>query len=578
MTANAQTQWTLTEYESATTLETWRVNLMSILSLEEAFEPYLRRDVIWGRKTKTNPFRGFSGADAEQQVSALETMLGLIANYAPIVSRGTIVKNSTSLNAIHVWKVLHLYYGIQSNDDTGQPCHSETPHQSYNPPDQEYAMCKPAEKPDCDFQCLPRDDKPLLKRSKSNRQPDCDLQYQSKDHKAFQLIIEPKMQSRTIDILLSHADDESEPRDDTTPVLIEGSENITPDLLDIISTEQSSSQCIGSLKTVHNSSAKATRSLQLPAESTKIFPDLTDVCPATASYNSFTEPPIIQVPGDQSVTTANYFLLPSSAGVSYSCELDQCRNPIPLSLQPDQLQFPGDCDPTQCPQQRFLLSAVPFSSSDLRVDHMSSISMDTTRNDDAFLCILDEFSYVDSSSQHLQHQVPSSPENKVKQETQPTPSDAKKQATEHLVDVSFRPFENESVEPIIIGMGLHQVHLLQHFPEDYHHARYSQPVPSAVLPLSAFSQNVSHINGSSVAITYKPDAAWDSGIFASARPEFPDTTDIHSQTIGLDVPSNHYNVKHGSQLTAHDVSTDHITDELLNPIEKEPFETFSTLS
>ena len=424
MTANAQTQWTLTEYESATTLETWRINLMSVLSLEVAFEPFLRRDVIWGRKTKTNPFRGFSGADAEQHVSALETMLGLIANYAPIVSRGSIVKNSTSLNAI--WKVLHLYYGIQSNDDTGQPFHSETPHQSYNPPDQEYAKCKPAEKPDCDFQCLPRDDKPLLKTSRSNRQPDCDLQYQSKDNKAFQLIIEPKMQSRTIDILLSHADDESEPRDDTTPVPIEGSENITPDLLDIISTEQSSSQCTGSLKTVHNSSAKATRSLQLPAESTKIFPDLTDVCPATASYDSFTEPPIIQVPGDQSVTTANYSLLPSSAGVSYSCELDQCRNPIPLSLQPDQLQFPGDCDPTQCPQQRFHLSAVPFSSSDLRVDHMSSISMDTTRNDDAFLCILDEFSYVDSSSQHLQHQVPNSPENKVKQETQPTPRHAKK--------------------------------------------------------------------------------------------------------------------------------------------------------
>ena len=83
MTANAQTHQTLTEYESATTLETWRINLMSILSLEEAFKPYLRRDVIWGRKTKTNPFRGFSGADAEQQVSALETMLGLIANYAP---------------------------------------------------------------------------------------------------------------------------------------------------------------------------------------------------------------------------------------------------------------------------------------------------------------------------------------------------------------------------------------------------------------------------------------------------------------------------------------------------------------
>ena len=45
------------------------------------------------------------------------------------------------------------------------------PHISHTTvPDQEYAMCKPAEKPDCDFQCLPRDDKPLLKRSKSMTQ------------------------------------------------------------------------------------------------------------------------------------------------------------------------------------------------------------------------------------------------------------------------------------------------------------------------------------------------------------------------------------------------------------------------
>ena len=270
--------------------------------------------------------------------------------------------------------------------------------------------------------------------------------------------------------------------------------------------------------------------------------------PQNAAYNSFSEPqakPIIQVPEDQSVNTANCSLLSSSACVSYSCELDQCRNPTHSSLQPDQLQFPGDCDPTQCPLQQFLSSAVPFSSSDLQVDHMSSSSTDTTRNSDAFLGILHEFSYVDSGSQHLQHQVPNRPENKVKQEPEPTASDAKNQATEHRVDVSFRPIENESVEPITIGIDLHQVHFLQQFLEDYHHARYSQPVPSAVLPLLAFSQTVSHINSSSAAITYKPDAAWDGGIFASALPEFPDTTDIHSQTIGLEVPSNHYNVKHG---------------------------------
>ena len=70
--------------------------LMTILALEEAFTPFLKPDVKWGRKTKTSRLRGFHGSDAAQQVTTLETMLGLIANYAPVVSRGTIVKNYIS--------------------------------------------------------------------------------------------------------------------------------------------------------------------------------------------------------------------------------------------------------------------------------------------------------------------------------------------------------------------------------------------------------------------------------------------------------------------------------------------------
>ena len=34
-----------------------------------------------------------NNSDAAQQVTTLETMLGLIANYAPVVSCGMIVKN-----------------------------------------------------------------------------------------------------------------------------------------------------------------------------------------------------------------------------------------------------------------------------------------------------------------------------------------------------------------------------------------------------------------------------------------------------------------------------------------------------
>ena len=36
----------------------------------------------------------------EQKVKMLEMLLGKIANYAPLISRNTIVKNSTSINNI----------------------------------------------------------------------------------------------------------------------------------------------------------------------------------------------------------------------------------------------------------------------------------------------------------------------------------------------------------------------------------------------------------------------------------------------------------------------------------------------
>jgi hypothetical protein len=39
-------------------------------------------------------------------------MLGQIANYCPIISRNTIVKNSTSISSI--WQSIRLHYGFQS--------------------------------------------------------------------------------------------------------------------------------------------------------------------------------------------------------------------------------------------------------------------------------------------------------------------------------------------------------------------------------------------------------------------------------------------------------------------------------
>ena len=213
MTATSQRQWTLTENESYITFETWKINLISILALEEAFTPFLKPGVIWGRKTKTSPLRGFQGTGAAQ-VATLETMLGLTANYAPVISRGTIVKSSTSLKS--VWNAVCLYYGIQSSHDSGHLFHSITPDkQSYKPSREKYSICKPLRKPDHDLQYIPENDKTFLK---------CD----------------PKMQSCAVISSNVRSHDESNLKDvhmntDAAAILSDNHENSLPDPPDVIS-------------------------------------------------------------------------------------------------------------------------------------------------------------------------------------------------------------------------------------------------------------------------------------------------------------------------------------------------------
>ena len=112
MAATAQMQWTLSEHESQATLKAWKDNLMCFLSQEEIFRPFLLPGVTWGKKTKRNPFRSFTGSDAASKTTILELILLRIAVFAPVLSRHTIVKNSTSLNSI--WDSLCLYYGLDN--------------------------------------------------------------------------------------------------------------------------------------------------------------------------------------------------------------------------------------------------------------------------------------------------------------------------------------------------------------------------------------------------------------------------------------------------------------------------------
>lgn len=48
---------------------------------------------------------------AQQKCTHLKLMLGQIVNYCPVISRNTIIKNSTSM--ISIWQAIHLHFGFQ---------------------------------------------------------------------------------------------------------------------------------------------------------------------------------------------------------------------------------------------------------------------------------------------------------------------------------------------------------------------------------------------------------------------------------------------------------------------------------
>ena len=78
--------------------------------------------MTWLKKSPGNPRRGLqddpesvpqaSRRTAQQKCTHLELMLGQIASYCPVISRNTIVKNSTSMSSI--WQAIRLHFGFQS--------------------------------------------------------------------------------------------------------------------------------------------------------------------------------------------------------------------------------------------------------------------------------------------------------------------------------------------------------------------------------------------------------------------------------------------------------------------------------
>ena len=120
-THRAPKQWCLSKVETINSFENWKQNLLYTLSLDSNFAPFLADGVTWLKKTRAQPLRGLeSDGDAvplsrrltaRQKANFLELMLGQIANYCPIISRSTLVKNSTSL--AFIWQTIRQHFGFQ---------------------------------------------------------------------------------------------------------------------------------------------------------------------------------------------------------------------------------------------------------------------------------------------------------------------------------------------------------------------------------------------------------------------------------------------------------------------------------
>lgn len=119
----APKQWSLTKDETLSSFESWRNNFLYILNRETNFAPFLLKDATWEKQSRGSPLRGLTNdvapipADsrktAQQKLNYLELMLGMIANFCPVISRNTIIKKSTSV--ANVWQLIRVHYGFQTS-------------------------------------------------------------------------------------------------------------------------------------------------------------------------------------------------------------------------------------------------------------------------------------------------------------------------------------------------------------------------------------------------------------------------------------------------------------------------------
>ena len=120
----APKQWSLGKEESVNSFNAWKENLIYVLSQDKNFVEFLQPNVTWLKNSCADINRGFTDdvvtdpptegtRTKEQKVAQLNLLLGQIANYATIISRNQIVKNSVSLN--DVWSKLREHYGLHTS-------------------------------------------------------------------------------------------------------------------------------------------------------------------------------------------------------------------------------------------------------------------------------------------------------------------------------------------------------------------------------------------------------------------------------------------------------------------------------
>ena len=113
-------QWYLSKNETINTFNNWKENQIYCLSIDEDFKSFLLASATWGKKTSANPNRGFmddpddvapdTRKTKEQKCATLELMLGQIANWATVITRNQITRDSTSL--ADIWNKIRAYYGF----------------------------------------------------------------------------------------------------------------------------------------------------------------------------------------------------------------------------------------------------------------------------------------------------------------------------------------------------------------------------------------------------------------------------------------------------------------------------------